>query len=454
LVNVVYSQAEQDYLKLRVEAGKYRTIQQHVSGAKHLGKTHFRWNILHQSSAGHIASSGFESWSVSTRFDRQINRNWSISVDGRYVPYQFDDPSMDEDVANLGNYAKIRRGMLDMQLLGQTGKINHSFHVYSNLGHHRFYDGFESHDFTYGFSSYQWLKYSSKLQFGAGMDLLHYGGKAKNVVFPAAPPKPELHAVTSLGSYLLAIYSPLKNWNMKGGIRYHHASLNINKISPSLGISFFPFYNLKIYANWSDGFRLPTLQELYLFPPSNENLDPEDVKSYELGGAFYFDNSNYLEVCYFKNHIKNKIQITANPASQPPFMFMNSGKVNQWGMEYKLVVQPSSSMMTQFSYSYLDPDQMTTYNPAHMFKYLIQLNLTKIKLMCSGKFIKDIYADNNKNMKLPDYHVLNVALSYPIGSFLLDVQLRNVLNRYYEILPGYPAPDLHFLMGVTYQLSM
>ncbi len=448
-VNLVTATATDDRLKLNVGGGTYNTFYQNVQLSHIRNKLKINSYLSHQKTDGHIDSSGFEGWNMNGKIEYQISPRWQATLQGRYVPFQFDDPFMGTDLAQLGIYAKIRRGMIDALVEGGYGRLKNSFHFYSNLGHHRFNDGFESHDFTYGLSSYQNYTYSKKLFFSFGADVLHYGGKARNVVSSQIPPKPDLHTINTLGVYFIGFYSPYTFLSLQAGGRFHYSSLNENKTTPTLGISVIPFHNLKFFGNYNQGFRLPTLQELYLFPPSNPNLKFEQVTGYE-AGIWYQFGENYFKTSYFLNDLKNLIQIVENPNPPPRQIYLNGEKAEQSGYEFTLYLTTGKTWSAQFSYSYLDPDILTAFNPEKMFKYYFAYHGSLFHLGVFGKMISKLYAANYSKSPLEDYHLVNISGSFYFKSLAFDIQLRNVLNKRYEVLPEYEAPRFHILTGITF----
>ena len=441
-VNLITESSHNERYTLQSQFGNHETLI-HRAGMDLCWKgSESYWTIAHSRSKGHIDSTGFEEWSFSGQVNRKLSPHWQISLVGKYVPYKFDDPARKNDPAQLGYYAKIRRGMAHLHLSGSGGKLNSSFHLYTNLGHHRFYDGFESHDFTYGFSSYQHLRFSRQIQLGFGMDALYYGGKAKNVVFPTAPINSDLHTLTTLGGYVVGFYTPISQITVKGGLRYQTTSEDIQKLTPTAGVSVIPFSRLKLYANYNQGFRLPTLQELYLFKWSNPELKSEEVASYEVGSVFYFTGNNSISLAYFHNNLSNIIQMVA-----PPPHYINGQDARQWGIETQLQFRPSRFAQLIISYSYLNPDELTAYNPQHLYKYLLNFRVRKLTVQFYGKQVTGLYADNYHRAKLNNYHLLNLSFILPVGDLAISLQLRNLLNTRYEVLPGYPAPGFHFLFG-------
>jgi outer membrane cobalamin receptor len=451
VINLVTQGTGPERLNFTVRGGSYNTLIQHLDISHTFGETRSRFFLTHQKTDGHVPSSGFDGWNLAGVFQKSLSSEWSISLEGRYVPYHFNDPAMGEDLAGLGYYGKIRRGMVDVKVDGKSGRLNNSFHLYSNLGHHRFNDGFESHDFTYGLSSYQGWQYSPKLQVNFGLDALYYGGKARNTVFPQAPPRPDLNTITSLGGYLLLYYDPVTFVTVQAGLRAQYASPDLGKATPVLGLSMLPFKFVRIFANYNEGYRIPTLQELYLFPVSNPALDPEEVRSYELGSFVFLGGKNHLRFSVFQNRINNIIQLTANPAFSPPQIFLNSGSARQWGTESLLSIHFIQSADARISYSFLNPDYLTAFSPRHMVKYFASYSYSFLSLSVFGKYIADLYADNNRQDLLGDYHIINMAISVHYRHVIMDLSVRNLLDCSYEVLPGYAAPGFNIMAGFTIQ---
>src|ERR1035438_1990689 len=177
------------------------------------------------------------------------------------------------------------------------------------MGYHKFYDGFYSHDFSYGALVYQQYTYSNQLSLAFGSDYLYYGGKANS--------DNTLHEINSLGVYMLALYSPLTNLSFKGGLRLQYATLSLYNYSPVLGLTYNFLNNLEFYANYQSGFRFPTIQELYLFPVSNPNLKDETVNGYETGMKYYLTTGSFIKLAVYSSKVDNLIEVVSNPFPPP-----------------------------------------------------------------------------------------------------------------------------------------
>jgi len=67
-----------------------------------------------------------------------------------------------------------------------------------------------------------------------------------------------------------------------------------------------------------------------------------------------------------------------------------------------------------------------------------------------GKFIQELYAANEKQSPVADYNVINSSMR--LGKENLNVYLKvlNMLDRDYEVLPGYSAPGRQMRIGLRY----
>ncbi|MEJ2543095.1 MAG: TonB-dependent receptor plug domain-containing protein [Calditrichaceae bacterium] len=183
VVNLV---TEPDYThlaRMSIEGGSYNSYNYGLNLSKQFGNNGLYLNVRHKKSDGHVDKTSFESSQFNAGWALQLNPKLNLSARARYVPYKFDDPERgDSDPAGLGTYGDIQRGMGEIILSNNYNKWQGSAQIYTNLGHHKFYDGFESNDFNYGFSIYQnWLA-GSNYSFAFGTDFMHFGGQAENKI--------------------------------------------------------------------------------------------------------------------------------------------------------------------------------------------------------------------------------------------------------------------------------
>jgi len=435
--------------KVSVAGGTYKTYNVGLNFAKMINKSGFFATIRHKHTDGHIDKSSFTSYHFQAGWQYQINPTWQLSIQGRYVPYEFDDPARTADPAGLGIYGKIKRSTGELILENSAEFIQGSTQIYGNWGEHQFWDGFESKDHTYGISSYQNLSLNSKLNLAVGGDLVFYGGQARNEYIPPGIVNDDKNELTSAGLYGLVMYNPFQNLSLKFGLRYQYNSLPLEEWAPMAGLNYSLTPAVKIYANYQAGFRFPTLNELYLFPISNPNLKQELIQTIESGIWLYWATVNSLRLTVFRNDVENIIQATPPP---PPIPYANSGQADQMGFEAQLTQRVFSGFDLQLSYSYLDPDQLTAYNPRNQIKIFLNYNYGRFHSTLFGRYVDHLYAENKEKSRLQDYAVTNLILSYDLNPWNLNIKLLNLFDRAYDVQPDYQAPGFHFIAGFDYRL--
>ena len=432
-------------VKISASAGSYSSYNIGFNLNRHFNQHGFSLTVRQRATDGHIAKTSSKTLHLQTGWYYTISPAWQLSLEGRYVPFEFDDPSRIESKDQLGIYGKIRRGMAGINLKNDQGKFQGSTQVFTNLGHHRFYDGFESHDFSWGASSYQQWKASSKLNLAGGGEFIRYGGKA-NV-------QDQKFREDTFGIYLLGFYTLSPLLNLKGGLRYQYSSLNLQQVTPQAGIALNILPNVQVYANYQSGFRYPTINELYLFQYSNPYLKAEEINSVEGGFMYYWPSQDHIRITVFRNNVNNLI-------TPPPAPMTNSGAAKQWGMEVESQYTMTSWLSGQVGISLMDPGRLTAFNPQTQLKYQFHLHRAWFSAICYGKYVEKIFVENDSHLQLPDYHLLNLVLNATYSKWSLNVQLLNILDRKYIAfkyppylaLADYRAPGFHFMTGLTYSL--
>ena len=455
VLNLVTQPAYKHLLKASAELGTFNTRQMNLSVARRWQKHGFFATYSLKESDGHIDQTNFSSQHFQAGWQYQINSRWDVSVQGRYVPYEFDDPARGSiDNLGLNNFGKIRRGTGEIILANKGARLTGSTQLYTNQGRHEFYDGFQANDFTYGMSSYQHFKLNPEIQIASGIDMMRFGGKAKNnfAFLPNGQPvvNTDAHQMDSFGGYVVGFYSPWQFLHLKSGLRYQYNTLALSTFSPMFSTTLNPWPQFKLFAAYGNGFRTPTLMELYLFPSANPELKNENVHNYETGLEYTWFGQFSWRVAVFRNDIENQIQAVAVNPPTPAMEFQNSGNAQQWGWETQINYRFTFPAQIQVSYAFLEADRLTAFNPRHQFKYMLSLNRPMIGFDIYGKFIQGLYTANNAQEPVADYNLLNTSLR--VGKENLNVYMKiiNLLDHNYEVLPGYPALGRQLRIGLRF----
>jgi vitamin B12 transporter len=177
---------------------------------------------------------------------------------------------------------------------------------------------------------------------------------------------------------------------LSAGVRYDMFKFDYKKtglvnkkhnVSPSVGIAYLPVDFLKIRAHYSEGFAMPTPQQLTadytsssgMHYKGDENLKPETSKSYELGfdlmfrhtwaslSYFYIKSHNFIE--YFRVVVGKETEYRNMDVSyRSGLEFSVSTDLGAlWGYDFTL--KPSLSLTHMFKYR-------TRNTPADAYVYL------------------------------------------------------------------------------------
>ena len=443
IINLVTGSDYDHILSVGLEGGSFSTYIGKLFFAKRIGGHGLFFSSRSISTEGHIPQTSFKSQNYQVGYDFFASPIWQLSLKGSYVPYSFDDPSRQGDKSNLGTYGVIKRGNGSIIATNNYDDLNGSIQLYGNMGYHKLYDGFYSHDFSYGASVYQQYKYSDQVSLAFGTDYLYYGGKANDYI---------LNKINSLGVYVLALCSPLTNLSFKGGIRIQHSSISLNNYSPVLGLTYNLLSNLELYANYQTGFRLPTIQELYLFPISNPDLKNETVNGYETGMKYYFRTGSFIKLAVYSSKVNNLIEVAVNSSPPPPVHYVNSSSNKIWGAEGEAHIIINQNLSLNLGYGYLDPGSITSFNPKNQIKYMVNWKKDFYQVSLFGKYISTVYTADDFKSPVGAFNLLNLYAGFHIEEFTLSIKLNNLLNRTYFYLPGFKAPGFSILTGIDFTI--
>ncbi len=213
-----------------------------------------------------------------------------------------------------------------------------------------------------------------------------------------------------------------------------------------------------------EAFRAPTLNELFWpfdgFEHGNLNLKPETSKEYEAGVEQPFGKKNSVRFTYFERKVNNLIQWEMDPAT---FIFspVNIGKARIAGSESELKLVPFEQVTWAVNYTYMNAtDQLTGLYivgiPAAQVKSYVELTLpTTTTLYVEGRYVRNYVVPGQPNPTRV-YTVADAKVSQPVqmgGRVRTDVYLgiKNMFNREYQVIAGYPMPPKEVFGGVSLQ---
>jgi vitamin B12 transporter len=247
--------------------------------------------------------------------------------------------------------------------------------------------------------------------------------------------------------------------------------------SPSLSSSYlFRETGTRLKAGYAEGFRAPTLNELF-FPPGfgcaafgNADLGPE--RSWELNAGVeqtLFAERVKFAATYFHREFKDLIGTGPTPdPADPPFCVRaeNTGKARFDGVEWLVNFKLLSFLSIGANYTYLDWDTENgrlIRRPRHRGNVNLNYFYEPIRINLDANIVgrrDDTDSVSGAGISKTGYVKLDLAGSYqlplkiPLAKDIsLFGKIENLFNKKYEEADGFRARPLNFLLGVRVVLG-
>ena len=226
--------------------------------------------------------------------------------------------------------------------------------------------------------------------------------------------------------------------------------------------------NTILKANYSTGFRAPSIWELYAAPnPSwwflggNANLEPEKAKTWDFGFVQHIlQNRLSFNVLYFKSLIKDRIEYFTNSSWQSTYENVH-GKTVSNGVELGVKAKPVDWLALGANYTYtksINPDtnDQTGGVPLRVYNgyvSLITLN-NRLTSTLNGRYVGKKYDYDYKKNKyqIGKYAVFNFTAQYSFNkNFNASLSVKNIFDRFYEEAYGYSTLPRSVFATISYK---
>ncbi len=296
-----------------------------------------------------------------------------------------------------------------------------------------------------------------------------------------------------------------------GGFRYDRSELDFRdlltptndgrkvytRITPRGGITYFLMPQTSVYFSYSQGFRIPTNDELFAQGTfgSNPNLKAVRSHNFELGFKSNISTWGELEIAVYQLNIRNEIFFTCISCDFSPMdgQNRNVNKSRRRGVELTLKVQPNKYGDVVVNYTYTEAQFRSRFNISSTRVVdvgdsfpLVPKNrlsvtgtaypVTGLSLSLSGLYASTQFLqgdESNNQDRLAGYFVLNGRMAYehavPGGILKGFLSVNNLLNNNYFTSGIYaanritgggatqqfvvPAPGIGFFAGVNYRFE-
>ena len=293
----------------------------------------------------------------------------------------------------------------------------------------------------------------------------------------------QIEQFKSTGLYMLSQTNYDSGLLVRYGIRYDindigtdsSSSIVLDKLNPSVGLSYKVNSNDNIFFSFGTSFETPTLNELSNNPNGvglNEDLKSSSSLNYEIGWRKSVSNLTLEAIAYV---ISSENEILPYELEQFPGknFYQNVGSTSRYGLELNsqlsfkggrinLSYTLSKNKFEDFIINNNNlADNLIPGIPSQMLDLDIIFKLSRDRsLIISNRLIGERYADNANETLISSYNLLNIKYSKEIFSsseiflgvnnafnqeYFDNIRINAFGKRYYE-----PAPKRNFYFGINF----
>ena len=460
VLNIVTRSIHDNGVKTSVNlgAGSYGTIQTEATNQVRSGRFSSTVAAQYGRTDNHRPRMGFEQYGGYVKLGYNLAEHWNAYVDADLTHFNASYPgAVSSPLYDADQW--ITRGVVSAALENHYGTTSGALSVYSNFGRHKIDDGtanadqptqrfFRSKDALTGVSWYQSVRLFEGNRLTVGFDYMHiygnayYTSKQTGEVLDT-PNKQSGRSYRNEVAGYVDFRQDLTAWlTVDAGMRLDHHSVTGTEWIPQAGVVVRPMQTGEVKAMVSKGFRNPTMREMYLYPPSNEELEPERLWNYELSWRHRLGALNYgVNLFYIKGD--NMIQ-TVNRKN------VNTGEIENYGAELEAAWRLNSHWRLNTNHSLLHMEHPVVAAPT--YKGFLGANYYYGKWMVAAglQYLSGLYTAVGDAAQKEHFCLLNASVNYAVSRGLtLWLRGENLLAQRYEINLGYPMPRATFMGGVN-----
>ena len=442
VVNILTMQPSgENSLNFECDYGSFNTYNLTGSFEESFSNLDFLATVQKSSSDGYQENSASNTDAYQGNLVYNINENWKIENYAKYVEAYKQDPAAVGDTSTPDGYQNYKRGAFDVSVYGEVNEIDFQTKVYRTYGYHEFSDGWESRDRTDGLNSSVRLSFLKGNETQSGFEFYKQYG----------------HWISTDGKWDRTVYEGFIHSeqktsfvNLSGGLRYTYPEDSEGVFSFNGGVVL-KYNDTRLRGRVGKGFRLPSFNDLYLFPPSNPSLAAEELMSYEVGLRQKLSNVADLDIAFYRMNTNNFIRFSGLSGQ-----FENVDTLIEKGFETSVGVYPLDWLKLKVFYSYIDREERTQGVPGQKWSGSITLERKILEARLSGRYLTDYYAADNHTDEISSYYVFDFRLNVKPRDYVsLSLGVDNLLDedylRYVEV-PN--ATGLYSMPGRTFKIGI
>lgn len=188
-------------------------------------------------------------------------------------------------------------------------------------------------------ATYSTSKANAKINYEVGYDINLEDASGLRI-------KNTKQAISDYAGFASAEYHPVEHLTIRPGLRYAYNTAYSAPLIPSVNVRY-KLNNVTLRASFAQGFRAPSLKELYFdFHDSNHDIDgnpklkPEYSNSYNASAAYIKRVGSYhykLDVSGFYNDMRDRIEL-AQTGTGAQYSYVNIGRYKTLGVQANVEV--------------------------------------------------------------------------------------------------------------------
>jgi len=463
VINIVTRKMLEDGVKTDVNLsyGSYNTVLTEATNRVKAGKFNSVLSLSYNYTDGHRSHMAFEQYGGYGKVGYDFTDNWKAFVDFNLTRFNATNPGTVQAPILEGDQW-ITRGAASAVIENNYDKTSGALSFFIDWGHHKINDGFTpgpesgpqkafylSDDSMMGISWYQSVQLFEGNRLTGGIDFQHIKGHAWNES-RATGEVTNTYADKSLNDIAgyVDFRQDITDWlTIDAGLRVDHHSQAGTELVPQGGVSFRLPKDAQIKAMVSKGFRNPSIREMYMFPPQNDELKPERLMNYELSftqraleGALNYG----LNLYYLKgDNMIQTVRIDGKPRN------VNVGEIENWGIEANIAYRINNSWNVNGNYSFLHMKNPVLGAPEHKFFAGVSYRKNRWGFNTGIQYINGLYKAVGDNPQKENFVLWNADVDYRLCNFAtIYVKGENLLAQKYEINAGFPMPKATVMGGI------
>ena len=463
VVNIVTrtSEADGSHGYVNLGAGSWGTLQGEAGYSLRHGKWRATASGQYVRSDNHRPNMGFEQYGGFAKVNYDITPHWNVFADASITHFNASYPGT-TSAPMLDADQWITRGAIAIGIENHYRLTSGRLSIYDNFGRHKIDDGynaltgspqtrlFRSSDALLGISWYQSAVLWSGARLTVGFDYQNIYGHAyytdrQNGNVLETPNKQSGEERNHELAGYVDLRQDLFTWlTAEAGVRYDHHTITGGEWIPQAGIVVRPLRSGELKLMASKGFRNPTMREMYLYPPSNTDLKPERMWSYELSWKHRIASGRLqYGINLFCIDADNIIQ-TVNRQN------VNTGELNNKGIEFELQYRINSHWTLNTNHSWLDMRQPVLSAPKSKSHAGVTMSYGRWRANVGLTEVCGLYTAIGDNEHTEAFTLLNATVSYAICQpVTLWLKGDNLLAQRYEYIAGMPMPKATFMAGLN-----